>query len=446
MSNRPYAPQRRQKHEKAVFSGEFELDREFELPQRPITASGQPYDEARLLVRIGGEPVGFATIPLGSRPLSLAVVLEVIERDLSASVCAELARQGRPPLLRSLSGSLAGGARRGGLEAGEQGSESVTVVICTRNRAEPLRACLRSVRQLEHGAVEFVIVDNAPADDSTREVIMEIASEDSRFRYVREPHPGLTWARNRGLAHATSEIIAYTDDDVRVDRLWIKGLLRGFHRRADAACVTGMVASASLELPAEQYFDARVWWSSSCEPRAYDARHGPAGIELHPYAAGGFGTGANFAFRTRLLREIGGFDESLGAGSHCAGGEDLDIFVRVLRAGYSISYEPAALVWHEHRTDQDDLRRQMYAYGKALSAYLFKYASSRRTALDVWRRLPQGIGHLRALGMRSGRAGSQSGLGRELLLAELRGLMIGPLAYAQARRAQDSERRRAVAP
>lgn len=446
MSNHLSAPQRRQKHEKAVFSGEFELTREFELPQRPATASGQPYDEARLLVRIGDEPVGFATIPLGPRPLSLAAVLEVIERDLDASACAELARQGLPPLLRSLSRCQAGGAQRGGLEAGEKGSESVTVVICTRNRAEALRVCLQSVRLLEHDAVEFVIVDNAPADDSTREVIMEIAVEDSRFRYVREPHPGLSWARNRGLAHATGEIIAYTDDDVRVDSLWLKGLLRGFHRRADVACVTGLVASASLELAAEQYFDARVSWSSTCEPRVYDARHGPAVIELHPYAAGGFGTGANFAFRTRLLREIGGFDESLGAGSHCAGGEDLDIFVRFLRAGYSISYEPAALVWHEHRTDQDDLRQQMYAYGKALSAYLFKYASSRRTALDVWRRLPQGIRHLGALAARSGQAGSQTGLAQELLLAELCGVMIGPLAYTRARWAQDAERRRVVAP
>jgi glycosyltransferase involved in cell wall biosynthesis len=439
MSNHRSAPQRRQKHEKAVFSGEFELTREFELPQRPATAAGQPYDEARLLVRIGGEPIGFATIPLGTRPLSLAAVLEVIERDLDASVCAELAQQGLPPLLRSLSGSHAGGAR-GGLEAGEQGSESVTVVICTRNRAEALRVCLQSVRLLEHDAVEFVIVDNAPADDSTREVIMEIAIEDSRFRYVREPHPGLTWARNRGLAHATGEIIAYTDDDVRVDRLWIKGLLRGFHRRADVACVTGLVASASLELAAEQYFDARVSWSSTCEPRVYDARHGPSGIELHPYAAGGFGTGANFAFRTRLLREIGGFDESL------PGAEDLDIFVRVLRAGYSISYEPAALVWHKHRTNQNDLSRQMYVYGRDLSAFLFKYASSRRTALDVWRRLPQGVRHLGALGVRSGRAGSQAGFARELLLAELRGVTIGPLVCARARWAQDSERRRAVAP
>lgn len=446
IGGRRCVPVTQQVYSKAIFSGELELTDDFDLPTLPTTAAGRPFDEARLLVRIGGEPIGFATVPLGIETLSLAAVLEVIKRDLDASARAELARQGLPPL-RSLNESHASTrAPRGGLKAEQGGAKSVTVVICTRNRAEALGVCLRSVRLLEHDAVEFVIVDNAPADDSTRNLMMEIAREDSRFRYVRESHPGLSWARNRGLAHATGEIIAYTDDDVRVDYLWLKGLLRGFNRRADVACVTGLVASASLELAAEQYFDARVWWSSSCESQVYDAHNGPAGIALHPYAAGGFGTGANFAFRTQPLREIGGFDESLGAGSPCAGGEDLDIFVRFLRAGYSISYEPAALVWHEHRTDLADLRRQMYAYGKALSAYLFKYASSRRTALDVWRRLPQGIGHLGALGMRSGRAGSQAGLANELLLAELLGVMIGPLAYARARWAQDAERRRVVAP
>lgn len=431
---------------KAILSREIELTDEFDLLAHPLTAAGAPYDEARLLVRIGGEPIGFATVSLRTESLTWVAVVEAIKRELDIPVEAELERQGLPPL-RSLGASQGNRATpQGGLRGEKPGSESVTVVICTRDRANALRVCLQHMRFLEHRALEFVIVDNAPGDDSSREVIIEIAREDSRFRYVREPHPGLSWARNRGLAHATGEIIAYTDDDVRVDRLWIDGLLRGFRRRADVGCVTGLVASASLELAAEQYFDARVWWSSSCEPKVYDDRNGPAGSELHPYAAGGFGTGANFAFRTQPLREIGGFDESLGAGSPCAGGEDLDIFVRFLRAGYSIAYEPAALVWHEHRTDREDLRRQMHAYGKALSAYLFKYASSPRTALDIWRRLPQGLAHLGVLGMRSGRAGSQPGLASELLLAEMQGLMIGPLAYARARWAQDAERRRLVAP
>lgn len=445
MGNRPCVSQWRDEREKAVFSGEFELTREFELPQRPTTASGKPYDEARLLVRIGSEPVGFVTVPLGIEPLSRAAILQAIQRDLDAAVKAELTRQELSGS-SSLNGSGRADASRHGLDIEQRESVSVSVVVCTRNRAHILTDCLDSLRRVEHDALDFIIVDNAPLDDSTRDVVMEVASDDPRFQYVRETLPGLSHARNRGLAHTTSEILAYTDDDVRVDPLWVRGLLRGFGRRSDVGCVTGMVASASLELPVEQYFDGRVGWSSSCEAGVYDARCGPVARALHPYAAGAFGTGANFAVRSELLREIGEFDESLGVGSPCDGGEDFDIFVRFVRAGYSIAYEPAALVWHEHRSDRDDLTRQMYGYGKSLSAYLFKYVSSPRTALDMLRRLPQGVRHLGVLGARSSRMGSRTGLAYGPVMAEIRGLIAGPFAYARARRAQDPERRRAVAP
>jgi len=437
--------QSQEAHEKAVWSGEFELTSDAELPERPLTAAGRPYDEARLLVRIGGEPIGFVTVGLGAALLSRAAILEAIRGELEAVVRAEVARQDLVGA-SSLSGASTADVswRELGLE--RQRPVSVSVVVCTRNRASALSPCLESLRRLEHEALDFIIVDNSPIDDSTRELVLEMADEDPRFQYVREPLPGLSHARNRGLAHSTSEIIAYTDDDVRVDPLWIKGLLRGFGRRADVGCVTGMVASASLELPVEQYFDGRVGWSSNCEPVIYDARRGAVSTALYPYAGGMFGTGANFAARTELLLEVGGFDECLGAGSPCDGGEDFDIFVRLVRAGHSIAYEPAALVWHEHRSEQDDLRRQMYGYGKSLSAYLFKYASSRRTGFDILRRLPQGLRHLGVLGLRSSRMGSQTGLSYKPVMAEVRGLVAGPFAYVRARRAQDPERRRAVAP
>lgn len=108
--------------------------------------------------------------------------------------------------------------------------------------------------------------------------------------------------------------------------------------------------------------------------------------------------------------------------------------------------EPAALVWHEHRVDEDDLRRQMYAYGKSLSAYLTKYVLSRHTCLDMLRRLPDGLRHLRVLGARSGEAVAVSRLDRRLMLAELCGLFMGPGSYVFARREQDRRNLSKVAP
>lgn len=440
------APNQSSASPKGIFSGEVDLTRSFSLPPSPRSSSGHPFDTARLLVRVGGEPIGFVTLSLQDEPLNRAAVLDAVERDLGELVAIELAGQDLPAL-RALREPETGRRLSNGLGAEMNDGTSVTVIVCTRDRAEILCGCLDSLTKLRHDAVEFVIVDNAPSDGRTRSLVAKAEADDSRFRYVVEPLPGLSRARNCGLRHATSEIVAYTDDDVRVDPLWIRGILRGFRRRPDIGCVTGLVASASLELAAERYFDARVWWSSSCDHHVYDAAHrDQAGPGLYPYAAGAFGTGANFAFHSTTLREIGGFDEALGAGSPSAGGEDLDIFVRTIHAGRAISYEPAALVWHEHRADHDDLRRQMYAYGKGLSAYLFKYASSRQTALDLLRRLPIGIRHLARLGFRATGAGRNTGSARGLLMAEMRGWAAGPFAYLVARRGQDPRNMHDVAP
>ncbi|MCW3027658.1 MAG: hypothetical protein JWN81_869 [Solirubrobacterales bacterium] len=416
---------RAQQATQRLWSGEVDMSDSLSLPDVPTGAGGESFDKARLLVRVHGEPVGFTTVAVREQSLLAGDVLAAIEQDLGQALLKDSPR-----------GDLIGFAD----------STPLSIVVCTRNRAVELARCLAHLTRLEHEPLEILVVDNAPDDHSTHELVTAMADRDARIRYLVEPTPGLSRARNHGLLHAEGDLVAFADDDVRVDLHWIKGLLRGFARRPAVACVTGLVASASLEQAAEQYFDARVWWSSSCEPRVYDATHGPADARLHPYAAGQFGTGANCAFRASVLRMLGGFDESLGAGSRSGGGEDLDIFVRVIRAGYDLSYEPAALVWHEHRADEEQLRHQLYAYGKGLSAYLTKYVVSRQTRGDVLRRVPHGLGHLATLRARSGDAGARSGLDHRLMLAEVRGLLTGPWSYLRARSEQDSESVLRVAP
>lgn len=326
------------------------------------------------------------------------------------------------------------------------GDEQISVIVCTRNRAVQLRGCLESLRGVDYPRLNFLIVDNAPSDQSAREVIESVAAVDSRFRYVAEDRAGLSRARNRGLALAEGQIVAFVDDDVRVPSDWLEGMMLGFRRRPDVACVTGPVASAAVEQATERYFERRVRWSVGSETRVFDRSSGPGAPALHPYAAGAFGVGANMAFRAEALRAVGGFDEALGAGSPSAGGEDLDIFVRMIRAGYAICQEPAAAALHEHRADLDDLRKQMRDYGKGLAAYLCKYLTSPATAFDLIRRLPQGMRHMGVLSARSRQASDETGLPRTLWLAEMRGLLEGPWAYLGARRRQDRSNRAAVAP
>jgi GT2 family glycosyltransferase len=390
-----------------VWVAEVEMSKSFS--PRGISRGQRADDvEARLLVRLHNRPLGFVTVALQGQPLDAAAV-----RAAVADTFPNPSRSsGRPRDRR----------RR---------PEAITVVVCTRDRPAVLATCLRQLKQLEYGRFRVIVVDNAPTDDGTRAAFAEVVGRDARFRYVVEPAAGLSRARNRGLQEATTRRVAFTDDDVQVDPGWLGALMAGFARHPEAGCVTGLVPAAELDHPAQHYFERRYSWSVGMEPQVY-VLHQPGQSPLYPFSAGLFGTGANFAVDRKLMLRLGGFDQALGAGSPAGGGEDLDAFVRVLLAGRSLVYEPAALVWHTHRTDERALRRQLYAYGVGLTAFLAKYLLSRRTAWEIVRRAPAGL--RRGPAVWDAGTSSADGGRASYALTEFRGMAMGPVAYLRGRR------------
>ncbi|MEO8622922.1 MAG: glycosyltransferase family A protein, partial [bacterium] len=123
---------------------------------------------------------------------------------------------------------LARAALRRGVTADVTPMPPITVVVCTRDRTASLARCLDSLRALAYPAFEVVVVDNAPATRDTAALVERLSAEWPTLRYVREDRPGLDWARNRGLAEARHDIVAYTDDDVRADRDWLSGVASAF--------------------------------------------------------------------------------------------------------------------------------------------------------------------------------------------------------------------------
>jgi O-antigen biosynthesis protein len=310
----------------------------------------------------------------------------------------------------------------------------LSIVICTRNRANQLSACLRTLQEITYSPIEILVVDNAPNCNETRTVVTSLAQDDHRIRYTCESRPGLSMARNHGLARASFELVAFTDDDVIVDPGWATAISAGFASDPEAVCVTGMVASGALDTEAERYFDTRYPWGAAFEPRRYDLTAYRHPSRLYPFKAGIFGTGANFAVRREAVMQLGGFDPLLGAGSPGRGGEDLDLFLRLVLAGGRICYIPSALVWHRHRADIGALGEQVYSYGYGLGAYLAKHARNRKLPGSLIIHGPQ---QLSLMLNRMRRASEESQLrrdGQRLKFDEARGFLRGAFSYRQASR------------
>ncbi|MCF1707511.1 glycosyltransferase [Tabrizicola sp. J26] len=244
----------------------------------------------------------------------------------------------------------------------------LTVVVCTRNRADLLRRCLGSLiamrdARLDHGpAVDLLVVDNAPPDDSTRNAVAEFPG----VRYAVEPVPGLDFGRNRAIASTNRAWLAYVDDDAVVDRYWLDRLAEEIERCPDAGCFTGPILPMMLETEAQLRFEWAGGFGKGFFWKRYASRKW--GDAIYPAGSGMFGTGACMVYSTAVLRELGLFDEALDTGPPLPGGGDIDMFYRVVRSGRPLVYAGGILVHHEHRRDIPGLRKQYGSWGAGLMA------------------------------------------------------------------------------
>ncbi len=373
-----------------------------ELDGRLELEGAHGYRSARLLVRAGRIPLANVHVP-------------IIDGGLDGSVVRDLVDE-LPPVVAPAPLGI---------------TPPISVVLCTYDRPGLLRSALDSLLRLDYPDYELVVVDNHPGHPATRAVLESY--DDPRLRWFPEPAQGLARARNTGAAQARHHLVAFTDDDVTVDPQWLLGIADGFAVGPNVACVCGLVPTAELDSPAQGYFDRRVSWARSMQREVFSLAGPPPGERLFPFQVARFGTGANFAVRKEALERIGGFDEGLGAGSTCGGGEDIDIFVRMLLAGQWLAREPSAIVWHRHRPGFDTLKEQIEQYGVGLGAWLATLLVNPRALAMIVRRALPGIVHLREVS----RTGDPSlDMEREfegLWRTERRAVLKGPWRLLRAR-------------
>lgn len=313
----------------------------------------------------------------------------------------------------------------------------VSVLIATRDRPDSLARALRSVLALCYLNFEVVVVDNAPNGDQTPVMLADQFACEPRIRYVRERRPGLARAHNAGLRAIDAPIVAITDDDVLVDSDWLDHITTAFATSPDVVCVTGMIVAAELVTPAQHWVEEHLGFDKGNQRRAFDLGANRPPDPLFPYTAGSLGSGANMSFRTSFLREIGGFDPALGAGSKARGGDDLAAFYEAMMRGYRLVYEPAAVVRHYHHRTYEQLHRQVRGYGVGLGAFLTKAVLERpRTVATLAVRSAPALRHLRRMRRAAPAKFSVSFDKRFERLPRIERLytLAGPWAYLQARR------------
>jgi GT2 family glycosyltransferase len=410
-----------------IFIGELELTKPITGISLPAREDGLVYNGVRLLVRMQHIPVGYAFLMPDA--LDASSISREIWLQLSSTINARRSSRGLSAIDAL---PVQGIETEEKLVDGVTDHPLVTVVVCTRDRPESAIVTLRGIAGLHYEPFEIVVVDNAPSSDMTKTAILTEFGADPRFRYVGEPRPGLSCARNRGVAEAAGEIIAFTDDDVRVDPWWLDGIVRGFQQAADVACVTGLIPTAEIDNAMQLYFDQRETWGTFCDRRVFDLTDNRDDSHLYPYSPGIYGAGANFAMTRSALKDLGRFDEALGAGSPCGGGEDLDMFMRIILAGHRIAYEPSAIVSHFHRTELTELSKQMVAYGSGCTAALtaiFIHNPSARLELPA--RIISGIMRIFKI---SNRVQGNPTLPSGLISREVSGMLFGPWLYFKGRR------------
>jgi len=260
---------------------------------------------------------------------------------------------------------------------------SITVAICTHNRATYLALALASLQQqsLPAGQFEILVVDNCSTDD-TRRVVEGFCQALPNLRYLHDSRLGLSNARNTALGAARGRYIAYLDDDAVAAPQWLQALLTAFSSGSPrVACVGGRI-DPIWEIPRPEWLPDEllgyltvVDWGSS----------GPALTAQRRYVAG-----ANMAFEVAALHDAGGFDPALGrTGGNLVSQEEILVQRRLAARGLTVFYEHGAVVRHHlpaSRLTQQWLCARVFADGYS-DAVL-----KRRTAdLSLPRRLGRSV-------------------------------------------------------
>jgi GT2 family glycosyltransferase len=231
----------------------------------------------------------------------------------------------------------------------ERNRDRIALAVSTRDRPEILARCLLpGLFDLAAAGVAVVLVDQSSGPETAG-----LVEGFPGIRYVRSG-PGLSRGRNVAIAETSTQLIAFTDDDVTIGPGWLEAIVGAYDRVDDAGAVCGRgVTPTGVLLPGSK--DGVYRWPAN------------------PF---GLGSGFNIAFRREALDAVGPFDEELGAGARFEAGEDTDMLYRIMRAGWSVvCSDEITVVHHDWRSRADEIRLHR-GYGLGAGAQTAKHVAA----------------------------------------------------------------------
>ena len=241
------------------------------------------------------------------------------------------------------------------------GVPRLSVAVCTYDRYDVLPGAVDSLldQMCEPGFLEILVIDNSP-DQAAAESFAQRYRTEPRVRYVLEPVPGLSNARNVATSLARADVIAFIDDDAIAARDWAVRIVHAFEIAGPQAAVVG-----GRVLPR---------WTSSRPNWLGDTLLGHLSIvdwggSLRELPVDKWLAGCNIAFDRQALMDVGGFSRALGrtgSGLSLLSSEETEVMERIRAAGRVPMYCPEAVV--EHIIDPARLTRNWFRRRSAWQA------------------------------------------------------------------------------
>lgn len=231
----------------------------------------------------------------------------------------------------------------------------VNVIIPAFNEEQVIQDCIRALKTQTYSNFKVLIIDDR-STDKTRSIIQ--SQVDSKIELLEFGKVGPGRARNLAAKHADADLLVFTDADCVPKPDWIEQLVKGFESEQVGSTGGPQVmhsSSNNFQRKLERLFKVLSFGIDFYKPTKNEicfTRHNPL---------------CNVAYRRRIFEKLEGFREDLFPG------EDVELDLRVKNLGYSITYNPQAVVEHHRPEDISQWKKVAYAYGRAQGKLVREY-------------------------------------------------------------------------